>query len=127
MDVFFFQLPTLSDGTCPKCVPFEGVASFLDLAGFTKLTERLALLPDGAERLAKVINKLMTTLLDTLQTGDTIKFSGDAILVLYEVGPAKAWSLSRAKSEERGRGRRVGARLFVSKKNNNQRRGEMLE
>ena len=66
------------------CVKFVGVASFLDLAGFTKLTERLALLPDGAERLAKVINTLIGRLLDTLKTGDVVKFSGDAILVLYE-------------------------------------------
>jgi hypothetical protein len=29
--------------------------------------------PDGAERLAKIINKLMGQLLDTLKTGDTIK------------------------------------------------------
>jgi hypothetical protein len=50
-----------------------GVASFLDLAGFTKLTERLAQQPDGAERLAKIINKLMGQLLDTLTTGDVIK------------------------------------------------------
>jgi hypothetical protein len=45
----------------------------LDVAGFTKLTEKLALQPDGAERLAKIINKLMAQLLDTLPTGDVIK------------------------------------------------------
>lgn len=51
----------------------QGVVSFLDIAGFTKLTERLAEQPDGAERLAKIINKLLTQLLNTLTTGDVIK------------------------------------------------------
>jgi class 3 adenylate cyclase len=71
----------------PRCGPLEGVVSFLDVAGFTKLTEKLAQQADGAERLAKIINKLMGQLLGTLTTGDVIKFSGDAILVLYEADP----------------------------------------
>jgi len=56
-----------------RSTTMRGVVSFLDVAGFTKLTERLALQPDGAERLAKIINKLMGQLLDTLTTGDVIK------------------------------------------------------
>lgn len=63
---------------------FQGVVSFLDVAGFTKLTERLARQPDGAERLAKIINALLGQLLNTLESGDIIKFSGDAVLVLYQ-------------------------------------------
>ena len=57
-----------------RCTTTRGIVSFLDLAGFTKLTERLALQPDGAERLAKIINKLMGQLLKTLVTGDVIKY-----------------------------------------------------
>jgi class 3 adenylate cyclase len=68
----------------PRIRTLQGVVSFLDVAGFTKLTERLALQSDGAERLAKIINKLMGQMLNTCPTGDVIKFSGDAILVLYE-------------------------------------------
>ena len=56
-----------------RCLQMSGVVSFLDVAGFTKLTEKLALQPDGAERLAKIINKLMSQLLSTLPTGDVIK------------------------------------------------------
>jgi hypothetical protein len=36
------ELPAMHDAE-PKCAHFEGVVSFVDLAGFTKLTERLAL------------------------------------------------------------------------------------
>ena len=37
-----------------------------------------------AERLAKIINSLLGQLLNTLESGDIIKFSGDAVLVLYQ-------------------------------------------
>jgi hypothetical protein len=68
-------LPQLSDlrEAGERCTPLQGVVSFLDVAGFTKLTERLALQADGAERLADIINKLMGQLLGTLKTGDVIK------------------------------------------------------
>lgn len=56
-----------------RCTSLQGVVSFLDVAGFTKLTERLALQDDGAERLAEIINKLMGQLVGTLKTGDVIK------------------------------------------------------
>jgi len=56
-----------------RCTSLQGVVSFLDVAGFTKLTERLALQADGAERLADIINKLMGQLVGTLKSGDVIK------------------------------------------------------
>lgn len=66
------QLPEM-DLAVPRCMTLQGVVSFLDVAGFTKLTERLAMQPDGAERLAKIINKLMGQMLNTCPTGDVIK------------------------------------------------------
>ena len=68
-------LPQLPEMRVPgaRCLPMSGVVSFLDVAGFTKLTEKLALQPDGAERLAKIINKLMSQRLNPLPTGDVIK------------------------------------------------------
>ena len=80
-----FVVPQLRELREPlaRVEKFQGVVSFLDVAGFTKLTERLAKQPDGAERLAKIINALLGQLLDTLESGDIIKFSGDAVLVLY--------------------------------------------
>lgn len=66
------QLPAMAEAGA-RVSHMKGVVSFLDVAGFTKLTENLAAQPDGAERLAKIINKLMAQLLDTLHTGDVIK------------------------------------------------------
>ena len=66
------QLPSM-DFPAPSCIFIEGVVSFLDVAGFTKLTERLAMQPDGAERLAKIINKLMGQMLNTCHSGDVVK------------------------------------------------------
>jgi len=62
------------DLAIPRCKTLQGVVAFLDVAGFTKLTERLAMQPDGAERLAKIINKLMGQMLNTCPTGDVIKY-----------------------------------------------------
>jgi hypothetical protein len=66
------QLPGM-EAAAARVARMAGVVSFLDVAGFTKLTEKLAAQADGAERLAKIINKLMAQLLNTLPTGDVIK------------------------------------------------------
>lgn len=65
----------------------EGTVLFLDLAGFTEMTERLARLgARGAEELCNLLNDCFSTLTDVLHEhgGDVIAFAGDGILTLWQ-------------------------------------------
>eukprot|EP00928_Gymnodinium_smaydae_P014524 TRINITY_DN1533_c0_g1_i4.p1 TRINITY_DN1533_c0_g1~~TRINITY_DN1533_c0_g1_i4.p1 ORF type:complete len:1571 (+),score=182.77 TRINITY_DN1533_c0_g1_i4:112-4824(+) len=64
----------------------RGCVVFSDASGFTKLTETLAQRADGAEVLSKCLNKFFTPLIDIIESyrGDVIKFSGDALSILFE-------------------------------------------
>jgi len=64
----------------------RGCVVFSDASGFTKLTETLAQKADGAEVLSKCLNKFFTPLIDIIEAyrGDVIKFSGDALSILFE-------------------------------------------
>ena len=63
-----------------------GVVVFSDASGFTALTETLAKKPDGAEVLSKCLNLFFTPLIDIIEAyrGDVIKFSGDALSIVFE-------------------------------------------
>lgn len=75
--------PSMDD--VPPPVSVSGILSFIDITGFTALSKRLSRHPDGAERLAGIVNRLLTWLIDhCLPLGDVWKFSGDAIMVLYD-------------------------------------------
>jgi len=65
---------------CTGCVVFS------DASGFTALTEQLAKKNNGAEILSKCLNKFFTPLIDiiTAYRGDVIKFSGDALTILFD-------------------------------------------
>eukprot|EP00397_Hematodinium_sp_SG-2012_P000395 GEMP01000395.1.p1 GENE.GEMP01000395.1~~GEMP01000395.1.p1 ORF type:complete len:2128 (+),score=348.42 GEMP01000395.1:152-6535(+) len=65
---------------CTGCVVFS------DASGFTALTEQLAKKANGAEILSKCLNKFFTPLIDiiTAYRGDVIKFSGDALTILFD-------------------------------------------
>ncbi|HNB53558.1 MAG TPA: adenylate/guanylate cyclase domain-containing protein, partial [Anaerolineales bacterium] len=59
---------------------------FADISGFTPLTERLARSgPDGAERLASILNDYFGTLINLVYEygGDIVKFAGDALLAVW--------------------------------------------
>ena len=58
---------------------------FCDASGFTKLTEYLAQKPNGAELLSTVLNQFFTPLIEIINAyrGDIIKFSGDALTILF--------------------------------------------
>jgi len=64
----------------------QGAVVFSDASGFTALTERLALYSNGAELLSSSLNKFFTPLIDMLTAyrGDVIKFSGDALTILFK-------------------------------------------
>ena len=65
----------------------EGSVAFVDISGFTKLSERLARQGKvGAEALAETISTCFTRLLAEAYArgGGLIKFGGDALLLLFE-------------------------------------------
>src|SRR5579863_9307337 len=69
--------------------PVEGTLTFLDISGFTKLSERLARQGKvGAEHLVEIISLTFSSLLSLARRngGSLLKFGGDALLLLY-AGP----------------------------------------
>lgn len=63
--------------------------AFLDLSGFTKLTEALESRGrSGAEEITAIVNRLFTPMVRGIEAadGDILKFGGDAILALFD-GP----------------------------------------
>ena len=63
-----------------------GALLFADISGFTPLTEELATRSkEGPEELTRLLNRFFTVLIDHLATesGEVVKFSGDALLVLF--------------------------------------------
>lgn len=67
--------------------PVEGSLLFVDLSGFTALSERLARLGrEGAEEVTAVVNTVFNGLLAVAYAdgGTLLKFGGDALLLLYE-------------------------------------------
>ncbi|HLN17697.1 MAG TPA: adenylate/guanylate cyclase domain-containing protein [Acidimicrobiales bacterium] len=85
----------------------DGTVAFVDVSGFTALTERLASRgKEGAEEVSDLIGDVFTELLDTgYEYGcELLKWGGDAALVLFRE-PASAaraaraaWLMSRAMS-----------------------------
>lgn len=69
-----------------KARELEGSLAFVDITGFTQLSERLARLGrEGAEQLADSINGCFTRLLAVAygEGGSLLKFGGDALLLLF--------------------------------------------
>ena len=84
------RLDTVSDSTDTSVVfRGQGAVVFCDASGFTKLTETLAQKPNGAELLSRVLNQFYTPLVDLISQyrGDIIKFSGDALTILFQSEP----------------------------------------
>ncbi len=64
----------------------EGTLAFVDLSGFTAMSERLARRGKvGAEEVTEVMNRTFTHLLDVAYEngGGLVKFGGDALLLLF--------------------------------------------
>ncbi|MGH2841783.1 MAG: adenylate/guanylate cyclase domain-containing protein, partial [Solirubrobacteraceae bacterium] len=83
----------------------EGSLLFFDISGFTPLTERLAKRGKaGVEQLIDTLNGVVAPLVEAAAAlgGDTLKFGGDALLVLFtrsghaERACAAAWDMQRA-------------------------------
>ena len=92
----------------------QGTIAFVDISGFTKLSERLARLgKSGAEELTATIDTCFVTLLDlaVANGGRLLKFGGDALLVYFS-GEAHEARACLAAIEMR-RALRVVGRLIV--------------
>jgi class 3 adenylate cyclase/tetratricopeptide (TPR) repeat protein len=94
-----------------RWVEHEGTVVFVDVSGFTKLSERLARRgPIGGEELADIIGALFADLLAAAYAagGSLLKFGGDALLLLF-TGPDHAHRGCGAALKMRERLRRVGS------------------
>jgi class 3 adenylate cyclase/tetratricopeptide (TPR) repeat protein len=92
----------------------EGTIAFVDISGFTKLSERLARLgKSGAEELTATIDTCFVTLLDlaVANGGRLLKFGGDALLVYFSGDSHEARACLAA--IEMRRALRVVGRLVV--------------
>jgi len=71
----------------PVISSFEAVVVFADASGFTALTERLAKQPHGAEEIGDCLNNFFGGLIAIVASfgGDVLKFSGDAITILWPI------------------------------------------
>ncbi|KAL6055826.1 Guanylate cyclase domain-containing protein [Balamuthia mandrillaris] len=72
---------------CPRCFSFPGAVVFVDISGFTPLTEALcrSSAAKGGEIMHLVLERIFTELLDLVEEygGDVIKFAGDALLIAW--------------------------------------------
>jgi class 3 adenylate cyclase/tetratricopeptide (TPR) repeat protein len=89
--------------TEPECLhrEVEGSMVFVDVSGFTTLSEKLARFGRvGAEEMADAINHCFTDLLAVAyeQDGGLIKFGGDALLLLFAGGAPEEHAARAAKA-----------------------------
>ena len=88
----------------------DGTVAFIDISGFTAMSERLSSLGKaGAEEVTEVMNATFAALLGVAyaQGGGLLKFGGDALLLLYE-GEEHAARAARAAFEMRRTLRAIG-------------------
>lgn len=70
----------------PRAERFEAAVFFVDISGFTVLTEKLGQRgPASAEELTGIINTYFAQLIDLIHAhgGEIIKFAGDALMALW--------------------------------------------
>jgi class 3 adenylate cyclase/tetratricopeptide (TPR) repeat protein len=80
-------LEWLRDHTERRWVEVEGTLAFIDISGFTAMSEKLSSLGrSGAEEVTDVMNATFSALLQVAyeQGGGLLKFGGDALLLLYD-------------------------------------------
>ncbi|KAL6077191.1 Guanylate cyclase domain-containing protein [Balamuthia mandrillaris] len=81
------ELPEQEEEEAPRCFPFLGAVVFVDISGFTPLTEALcrSSAEKGGEIMHLVLKRFFTELLGLVEEygGDVIKFAGDALLIAW--------------------------------------------
>eukprot|EP00929_Paragymnodinium_shiwhaense_P086411 TRINITY_DN4692_c0_g1_i3.p1 TRINITY_DN4692_c0_g1~~TRINITY_DN4692_c0_g1_i3.p1 ORF type:complete len:1802 (-),score=346.75 TRINITY_DN4692_c0_g1_i3:263-5668(-) len=86
----------------PVIADFDAAVVFADASGFTALTERLAQQPHGAEEIGECLNGFFGPLIEIVTSfgGDILKFSGDALTILWPVRPTSRRSMRKDTSSE---------------------------
>ena len=72
--------------TDPRFESYDGVVLFLDISGFTKMTEDLAKLgSEGTEQITRILNSNFDKLVGLVCThgGEVVKFAGDAFAAVW--------------------------------------------
>ncbi|XP_016004066.1 adenylate cyclase type 10 isoform X2 [Rousettus aegyptiacus] len=74
----------------PSMDYFDGVLMFVDISGFTEMTEKFSTamyMDRGAEQLVELLNHYMSAIVEKVLIfgGDILKFAGDALLALWKV------------------------------------------
>ncbi|XP_004589196.2 adenylate cyclase type 10 isoform X4 [Ochotona princeps] len=69
---------------------FDGVLMFVDISGFTAMTEKFSMamyMDRGAEQLVEILNYYISAIVEKVLIfgGDILKFAGDALLALWKV------------------------------------------
>ena len=97
-------------GDDPRHMRVDGTLAFVDISGFTALTERLARKGKvGAEEMSDVLNATFAGLLTEARSDDAdlVKWGGDAVLLLYQ-GPDHALRAARSAHRMRSALRTLG-------------------
>ncbi|KAI4590217.1 hypothetical protein MJG53_001266 [Ovis ammon polii x Ovis aries] len=74
----------------PSVDNFDGVLMFVDISGFTAMTEKFSTamyMDRGAEQLVEILNHYISAIVEKVLIfgGDILKFAGDALLALWKV------------------------------------------
>ncbi|XP_012584365.1 PREDICTED: adenylate cyclase type 10 [Condylura cristata] len=74
----------------PSVDYFDGVLMFVDISGFTEMTEKFSTamyMDRGAEQLVEILNHYISAIVEKVLIfgGDILKFAGDALLALWKV------------------------------------------
>ncbi|XP_032147386.1 adenylate cyclase type 10 [Sapajus apella] len=74
----------------PSMDSFDGVLMFVDISGFTAMTEKFSTamyMDRGAEQLVDILNYHLSAIVEKVLIfgGDILKFAGDALLALWKV------------------------------------------
>jgi len=76
----------------PRFEAYDGVVLFLDISGFTKMTEELAKLgSEGTEQITRILNTNFDKLVELvcIHGGEVVKFAGDAFAAVWLMRSAK--------------------------------------
>ena len=76
----------LANSPGERYLPVEGTLAFIDISGFTRLSERLARKGrEGAEDVTSYLNVSFARMLEIADRagGDLLKYGGDALLLLF--------------------------------------------
>ncbi|XP_031792694.1 adenylate cyclase type 10 isoform X2 [Sarcophilus harrisii] len=74
----------------PSTEYFDGILMFVDISGFTAMTEKFSTamyMDRGAEQLVDILNRHISVIVEKVLIfgGDILKFAGDALLALWKV------------------------------------------